>query len=44
MERHKPSPETIVVDLSSDYRLDEKWVYGLPELNRAAPARGPPDC
>jgi N-acetyl-gamma-glutamyl-phosphate reductase len=36
MERHKPSPETIVVDLSSDYRLDEKWVYGLPELNRAA--------
>lgn len=26
--------ETLIVDLSTDYRLDEGWVYGLPELNR----------
>ena len=30
-----PVPEdTLIVDLSTDYRLDEAWVYGLPELNR----------
>jgi len=25
-----------VIDLGNDFRLDETWVYGLPELNRAA--------
>lgn len=35
MEQHQPPAATLVVDLSTDYRLDEAWVYGLPELNRA---------
>ncbi|QNH21739.1 N-acetyl-gamma-glutamyl-phosphate reductase [Xanthomonas sp. GW] len=26
--------ETIVVDLSADYRFDPSWYYGLPELTR----------
>jgi N-acetyl-gamma-glutamyl-phosphate reductase len=25
-------PETVIVDLSADYRFDETWIYGLPEL------------
>jgi N-acetyl-gamma-glutamyl-phosphate reductase len=29
------APETVVVDLSADYRFDDSWLYGLPELNRA---------
>ncbi|MEZ5463500.1 N-acetyl-gamma-glutamyl-phosphate reductase [Dokdonella sp.] len=29
------APETVVVDLSADYRFDESWYYGLPELTRA---------
>ena len=28
------APATIVVDLSADYRFDEGWYYGLPELTR----------
>lgn len=28
--------ETLVVDLSADFRLTEEFVYGLPELNREA--------
>jgi N-acetyl-gamma-glutamyl-phosphate reductase len=28
------SPRTIAIDLSADYRFDEAWFYGLPELNR----------
>ncbi len=24
----------IIIDLSADYRFDDAWVYGLPELNR----------
>ncbi|MTB53881.1 N-acetyl-gamma-glutamyl-phosphate reductase [Lewinella sp. W8] len=36
VEQHLPAPETIIVDLSTDYRMDDNWVYGLPELNRAA--------
>lgn len=28
--------ETVVVDLSADYRFDDSWYYGLPELTRAA--------
>ncbi len=32
-----PQPEhTAIIDLSTDYRMDETWVYGLPELNREA--------
>ncbi len=30
------SPSTVVVDLSADYRFDDRWHYGLPELTRAA--------
>ena len=30
-------PESVaIIDLSRDYRLSESYVYGLPELNRAA--------
>ena len=29
-------PDTILVDLSADYRFDDGWTYGLPERNRAA--------
>lgn len=29
------APEHIVIDLSADYRFDDAWVYGLPELNRS---------
>lgn len=28
------APNTVVVDLSADYRFDDKWYYGLPELTR----------
>ena len=27
-------PETVIVDLSADYRFDNTWYYGLPELTR----------
>jgi N-acetyl-gamma-glutamyl-phosphate reductase len=27
-------PETVVIDLSADYRFDAAWYYGLPELTR----------
>jgi len=27
-------PETVIVDLSADYRFDGQWYYGLPELTR----------
>lgn len=27
-------PETVIVDLSADYRFDNAWYYGLPELTR----------
>ncbi|MDH5834167.1 N-acetyl-gamma-glutamyl-phosphate reductase [Luteimonas kalidii] len=27
-------PETVLVDLSADYRFDDGWYYGLPELTR----------
>jgi len=29
------APETLIVDLSADYRFDSAWFYGLPELYRA---------
>lgn len=28
------APGTVVVDLSADYRFDDGWYYGLPELTR----------
>ena len=28
------APDTVVVDLSADFRFDERWYYGLPELTR----------
>jgi N-acetyl-gamma-glutamyl-phosphate reductase len=27
-------PDTVIVDVSSDHRFDDAWVYGLPEINR----------
>ncbi len=27
-------PNTRIIDLSADYRFDETWAYGLPELHR----------
>lgn len=29
-------PDTVIVDLSADFRFDERWYYGLPELTRAS--------
>ncbi|MGB3394397.1 MAG: N-acetyl-gamma-glutamyl-phosphate reductase [Stenotrophomonas sp.] len=29
-------PDTVVVDLSADYRFDNTWYYGLPEMTREA--------
>jgi N-acetyl-gamma-glutamyl-phosphate reductase len=32
-----PLPDsTVIVDLSTDYRMDDSWIYGLPEINREA--------
>jgi N-acetyl-gamma-glutamyl-phosphate reductase len=28
------NPDAVVIDLSADYRFDESWHYGLPELTR----------
>ena len=28
------APDTIVIDLSADYRFNDRWYYGLPELTR----------
>lgn len=28
------APDTVIVDLSADYRFDPHWYYGLPELTR----------
>lgn len=36
LAENKVPEETLVVDLSTDFRLSEEFVYGLPELNRAA--------
>lgn len=30
----KAAPDKIIIDLSADYRFDDAWVYGLPELFR----------
>ena len=29
------SPDTVVLDLSADFRFDDAWYYGLPELTRS---------
>lgn len=29
------SKETVIIDLSADYRFDDSWVYGQPETNEA---------
>jgi N-acetyl-gamma-glutamyl-phosphate reductase len=34
-EVDKRSPQTVLLDLSADYRFDSNWHYGLPELTRA---------
>ena len=31
-------PDTVIVDLSADYRFDPTWYYGLPERTRAQAA------
>lgn len=30
----KAGTDPVIVDLSADYRFDERWYYGLPELTR----------
>ena len=32
------APDTVVLDLSADYRFDPDWYYGLPELTRSKAA------
>lgn len=36
VEANPLPPETVIIDLSTDYRMADDWVYGLPEINRAA--------
>ena len=36
VEAHRPRQGQVIVDLSTDYRMDNSWVYGLPEINREA--------
>ncbi|MGB3799220.1 MAG: N-acetyl-gamma-glutamyl-phosphate reductase [Lewinella sp.] len=36
VEAHRPKQGQVVIDLSTDYRMDEQWVYGLPEINLEA--------
>lgn len=35
MEEHNIPEDLTLIDLSRDYRLEEEFVYGLPELNKA---------
>jgi N-acetyl-gamma-glutamyl-phosphate reductase len=30
----KVAEQTVIVDVSADYRFDDRWYYGLPELDR----------
>ncbi len=30
----RDAPHRIIIDLSADYRFDDHWAYGLPELHR----------
>jgi N-acetyl-gamma-glutamyl-phosphate reductase len=34
------APDTMLVDLSADYRFDDSWVYGLPEIYGRAALKG----
>ena len=34
------APKTVIVDLSADYRFDDAWAYGLPEICGRDPLRG----
>jgi N-acetyl-gamma-glutamyl-phosphate reductase len=43
------SPHTLIVDLSADYRFDDEWLYGLPEIygrsrHRASTRISNPGC
>lgn len=33
---HNLAGSVRIIDLSQDFRLDNNWIYGLPELNRAS--------
>jgi len=33
-ELNNQKPDTLIIDLSADYRFDSTWYYGLPELTR----------
>lgn len=35
IESHEIPEELVIIDLSTDYRLDESFIYGLPEMNKA---------
>jgi N-acetyl-gamma-glutamyl-phosphate reductase len=35
-ETHQPPEDLVIIDMSRDYRLEESFIYGLPELNRDA--------
>ena len=39
VDAHPLGPDTAIIDLSTDYRMDADWVYGLPEFFREE-ARG----
>jgi N-acetyl-gamma-glutamyl-phosphate reductase len=30
------APDRVLLDLSADFRFDDRWIYGLPELTRSA--------
>merc|ERR1711977_776960 len=32
--REETGKKTLIVDLSADYRFDDTWTYGLPELTK----------
>lgn len=34
------APDTVIVDLSADYRFDDAWTYGLPEIHGRDRIRG----
>jgi N-acetyl-gamma-glutamyl-phosphate reductase len=34
------APDTVIVDLSADYRFDDAWTYGLPEIYGRERLRG----
>jgi N-acetyl-gamma-glutamyl-phosphate reductase len=36
VEKHDIPDSVAIIDLSRDYRLSESYIYGLPELNKAA--------